>query len=51
MKGLGVALVLMWWFAGIVIAQGFWSTFFAIVFFPWGWYLAMEKALRMAGVI
>jgi hypothetical protein len=23
------------WIAGIVLAEGFWSTFFAIVFPPW----------------
>ena len=36
------------WFAGIVIAKGFWSTLFAL--FPlWAWYLTTEKLLQALG--
>jgi hypothetical protein len=39
-----VSLILFaWWLAGIVIAQGFWSTFFAVVFPLWGYYLVVEQ--------
>lgn len=38
-------ILIMAWIAGIVIAKGFWSTFFAIVFMPWGWYLVIEKII------
>lgn len=34
------------WMAGIVIAQGFWSTLFAIFTGGfWAWYLVIEKLL------
>ena len=33
------------WIAGIVIANGFWSTFFAIIMPFWAWYLVVEKLL------
>jgi len=31
--------------AGIVIANGFWSTFFAILIPFWAWYLSIEHLL------
>lgn len=31
------------WIAGIVIAKGFWSTFFAVVFPFWSYYLVVEQ--------
>ena len=37
--------------AGIVIAQGFTSTFFAVVFPFWAWYLVAERLLQVNGVI
>jgi len=45
---LGVFAV-MAWLAGIVIAKGFWSTVIAIVVFPYGWYLAVEKVMIYLG--
>lgn len=39
------------WISGIVLAKGFWSTFFAIFFAPWGWYLFAEAILKHFGVI
>ena len=33
------------WIAGIVLAQGGWSTFFAIVMPFWAWYLLVEKII------
>lgn len=39
------------WIAGIVIANGFWSTFFAIFVPFWGWYLVIERLLITYGVI
>lgn len=33
------------WIAGVVIAKGFWSTVFCIFFFPWSWYLVIEKVM------
>lgn len=39
------------WIAGIVIAKGFWSTFFAVFIPFWSWYLTIEKLLMHFGVI
>ena len=39
------------WIAGIVIAQGFWSTFFAVIIPFWGWYLLAERVLAVNGLI
>lgn len=44
-------LVFLVWMAGIVIAKGFWSTFFAIFFAPYSFYLVVEKLLLFYGVI
>lgn len=48
-----VALVLFLgsWVFGAVLAKGFWSTFFAIFFFPWSWYLVIEKIALHFGVL
>ena len=43
-----VALVV--WVAGIVIANGFWSTFFAIFIPLWAWYLVIERVLVTYGI-
>lgn len=45
------ALVIVFWICGIVIAKGFWSTFFAIFFFPYAWYLVADVILRHFGVV
>lgn len=34
------------WIAGIVIAKGFWSTFLAVIFPLWGYYLLVERVLE-----
>jgi hypothetical protein len=39
------------WVTGIVIANGFWSTLFAVVMPLWAWYVAIEKLLMYFGVI
>lgn len=38
------------WLVGFIIANGFWSTLFAIIPF-WAWYLTMEKILQSMGWI
>lgn len=37
------------WLAGIVLANGFWSTLVAVCFFPYAWYLVVERAMQMTG--
>jgi hypothetical protein len=39
------------WIAGIVLAKGFWSTFFAVMVPLWGWYLIVEKIMIAQGFI
>lgn len=45
MKHLCSLILTIMWVAGIVIAKGFWSTFFAIVLPLWAWYLVVEQAV------
>jgi hypothetical protein len=51
MKYIYRAFVITAWVIGVVLAQGFWQTFFTIVFFPYAWYLTAEKFLHYFGVI
>lgn len=37
------------WLMGIVIAKGFWATTAAIIFFPYAWYLTIEKIMQLNG--
>jgi len=39
------------WVTGVVIAKGFWSTFFAFLVPFWGWYLIAERLLSHYGII
>jgi hypothetical protein len=45
MRSLASLIGLAVWLGGIVIAQGFWSTFFAIFFPLWAWYLVIERVV------
>lgn len=40
-------VTLFWvvWVAGVVIAKGFCSTLVGMFFFPWSWYLVIEKIM------
>jgi hypothetical protein len=46
MKSLVQLILLILWLAGIVIAKGFWSVFFAVVFPFWGYYLVAEQLVN-----
>ena len=39
------------WVFGIVLAKGFWSTFFAVIFPLWAWYLVIEFAAHKYGLL
>ena len=39
------------WISGVVLAKGGWSTFFAIVFPPWAYYIVIEVVLKAWGVL
>jgi hypothetical protein len=47
LRSIGSFLAVIVWVIGIVIAKGFWSTFFAIFVPLWAWYLAVEHFLRL----
>lgn len=46
----GLLMIGLWIF-GVIVAKGFWSTFFSITLFPYAWYLAVEHLLKFWGVI
>jgi len=46
MKEVITLLSFIGWVAGVVIAQGFWSTFFAVLIPFWAWYLLIERVIQ-----
>lgn len=40
------AIACVLWLMGIIIAKGFWSTFFAVIFPLWSWYLVAERIVE-----
>ena len=50
-KQVGSIISLMIWGCGLVLAKGFWWTFFAFVFFPYDLYLVCKLILESTGLI
>lgn len=54
-SGVSGALFVIWflmmWVFGAILAKGFWSTLISIFFFPWGFYLVVEKLALHFGVL
>jgi hypothetical protein len=46
-----IAIILIIWIGGIVIAKGFWSTSVAVLFPPWAIYLFVERVFQMYGLV
>jgi len=46
MKHLVRLSLLVAWIAGVVIAKGFWSTFFAVIVPFWAYYLVIERLIE-----
>ncbi len=44
-------LAVIFWLAGLVIANGFWSTFFALFIPLWAWYLVVEAIIMKSGLL
>ena len=44
-----VLVFILVWLGGIVVAKGFWSTLFSILFFPYSFYLLVEAFLKWLG--
>ena len=42
-------MLIVFWVVGVVLAKGFWSTFFAITILFLSWYLVVEKILMSIG--
>ena len=51
MKYLTALIIAIVYISGIVIAKGFWSTFFAVVFAPYSLYLTIERILQASGLL
>jgi hypothetical protein len=51
MQSLTGLIILVSWIGGIVLAKGFWSTFFACVFAPYSIYLVIEHILILTKII
>lgn len=51
MKDIANLVLALLWIAGIVLANGFWSTFFAIFFPLWAWCVAMFHFLAHFGIL
>ena len=43
-------IILIPWLIGIVLAKGFWSTFFALIIPFYAWYLVIERVLHYYGI-
>lgn len=39
-------ILIVAWVAGVVLAKGFWSTFFAFFIPFWAWYLVIERLMQ-----
>jgi len=39
------------WILGFALAKGFWSSFFALIVPPWGWYVIVRAILIHYGVL
>lgn len=46
MKAIANLVLIAAWVAGLVLANGFWSTLFALVMPLWAWYLVAERLLE-----
>ena len=49
MRDIAYLITVILWIAGWVLAQGFWTLFFAVVFPPFSIYLVVEKVMLAQG--
>lgn len=50
-QGIMYIIVVVTWLAGIVLTKGFWMTVAAICIPPYAWYLLVERAMQVMGVV
>ena len=46
-----MSVVILTWLMGTAIAQGFWQTTFAVLLPPYAWYLLVERAMKVWGLL
>lgn len=46
-----MTVVIVTWLIGTAIAQGFWQTIFAVLLPPYAWYLLVERAMKVWGLL
>ena len=51
MKGIVYLVAVSVWVSGVVLAKGFWLTALALFIPFYAWYLVIERAMQMYGVI
>lgn len=51
MTSLYKLVVIAVWIFGIIVAKGFWSTFFAVCIPFWAWYLTIEHLVVKYGLL
>jgi len=51
MRELVYFISMLVWMHGLVLAEGFWQTFFGIVVFPYSYYMVVKYYLIMFGLI
>jgi len=47
MNSLVSLILFIAWLTGIVLAKGFWSTFFAVIFPLWSYYLVVKHLVEL----
>lgn len=51
MKSIASLIMAAAWICGVVLANGFWSTLFAVTIPFWSFYLVAEKIMQAVGLI
>ena len=51
MRSVAQLIAVLFWIAGMVIAKGFWSTFFAVLVPLWSYIVVVREFLRFYGVV
>ncbi len=51
MKSVARVIAVILWLAGVVIANGFWSTAVALFIPLWAWYLVVERVVTTYGLL
>lgn len=50
-RTISLIIILAIWVTGVIMASGFWSTFFAVIFWPWSFIVVVYNTLQLIGLI